>query len=178
MAGACAQCAMADLQMVGQFSTLSDLGRMLREKLISADAFKEFVSYSRCASYPSVEQFEAEREDVEAAWPAFAGDMALSRLPAFFWKARGADAGAAGWADEYEKRLQHCLSRMNHHVHPKCERTGERRPLRSCMPKGKSGCKADFPLENQMCRQPVLVCRCVAVSRCMPMTGPRSALGA
>ncbi|CAK0869630.1 unnamed protein product [Prorocentrum cordatum] len=168
---------MADLQMVGQFSTLSDLGRMLREKLISADAFKEFVSYSRCASYPSVEQFEAEREDVEAAWPAFAGDMALSRLPAFFWKARGADAGAAEWADEYEKRLQHCLSRMNHHVHPKCERTGERRPLRSCMPKGKSGCKADFPLENQMCRQPVLVCRCVAVSRCMPMTGPRSALG-
>ena len=79
----------------------------------------------------------------------------------------------------YETRLQHALSRMNHHIHPVVNaETGERRPLPSCQPKGKpKQCKADFPLDNMLTDVPLFVCHCVATQKTLPTHGPRSLLG-
>ena len=71
------------LQMLMQFSTLHDLARVLREGMLSADAIKQFVSHVRCASYPDLEAFREGRTEVEKAWPAYADDVTLSRLPQF-----------------------------------------------------------------------------------------------
>ena len=49
------------LQSVHQFSTLSELAEKLREGMTSSEAFKQYVSYVRCAQYPDVEQFEKNR---------------------------------------------------------------------------------------------------------------------
>ena len=46
---------------------------------------KEYVSYTRCASYPNVDQFQSERDKVEKQWPAYAQDLSLSRCPVFFF---------------------------------------------------------------------------------------------
>ena len=74
------------IQMVAQFCTLLELGKKLKEGLLSAKAMKEYVSYSRCASYPDAATFQAERNDIEKQWPAYANDFSLSRLPSFFGK--------------------------------------------------------------------------------------------
>ena len=103
-------------QMVAQFCTLLELGQRLQEGMISATAMKEYISYTRCASYPNVSKFLAERNEIEKQWPAYSDDLTLSRLPAFFWNRP--DAEAWEWKAQYEGRLQHCLSRMNHHIHP------------------------------------------------------------
>ena len=70
--------------MVAQFCTLLELGKRLQKGMISATAMKEYISYTRCASYPDVSRFLAERNDIEKQWPAYADDLTLSRLPAFF----------------------------------------------------------------------------------------------
>ena len=44
-------------------------------------------------------------------------------------------------------------------------------------PRGKKTSKYDIPLDNLLCLEPVLVRACVAESRCLPTTGPRSVLG-
>ena len=71
------------LQMRTQFSTLHELAHALREHMLSADATKRFVSYVRCASYPDLDAYQRERSRVEKAWPAYAKDPTLSRLPSF-----------------------------------------------------------------------------------------------
>ena len=82
------------------------------------------------------------------------------------------------WSRQYNKRLQHSLSRLNHHIHPLVDAsTGLRRPLQSCLAKGKQVCKAEFPLDNQMIDKALLVCRCIAENSGLPSTGPRSMLG-
>ena len=43
------------LQLAMQFSSLHQLAELLREKLLSAEAWKEYVSYVRCAAYPDAE---------------------------------------------------------------------------------------------------------------------------
>ena len=72
------------VQMVTQFDTLAQLASKIRQGLVSAAAMKEYVSYTRCASYPNVNQFQSERDKVEKQWPAHAQDLSLSRCPAFF----------------------------------------------------------------------------------------------
>ena len=142
-----------------QFSTLHELAHALREHMLSADAMKRFVSYVRCASYPDLAAYQRERSRVEKAWPAYAKDPTLSRLPSFFWSARAAPGEE--WLRQYGSRLQHALSHMNHHIHPLLDpegdpETGERRSLQSCRPKAKKGktgdatqaCKSGFPLVN------------------------------
>ena len=88
------------------------------------------------------------REQREKAWPAYADDLSLSRLPELFWTS--SEASGEEWLRQYHKWLQHALSRMNHHIHPLVDTaTGERRPRSSCTPKGKPGtCKGGFPLED------------------------------
>ena len=163
-------------QTASQFRTLLELGKQLQQGMISGTAMKEYISYTRCASYPDISQFIAERNDIEEQWPAYSDDLTLSRLPAFFWTERCATSWI--WKARYEERLQHCLSRMNHHIHPLVDGGGgERRPLPSCLSKGKKTCKSDYPLDNLLCEAPLLVCRCIAAERCLPTTGPRSVLG-
>ena len=43
------------LQLAMQYSSLHELAHLLREKLITADAVKTYVSYVRCAAYPDVD---------------------------------------------------------------------------------------------------------------------------
>ena len=53
------------IQMASQLSTLYELGQKLKEGLITAQAMKAYIDYPRCAAYPSKEQFDEERADVE-----------------------------------------------------------------------------------------------------------------
>ena len=55
--------------------------------MITADALKQYVSHVRCASYPDLAAHDRSRAEVEKAWPAYADDRSLSRLPQFFWTA-------------------------------------------------------------------------------------------
>ena len=108
--------------------------------------------------------FKEERATIERAWPAFAKDMSLCRPPAWAYGfsppcTTSPDAMLAEgmyWDKQYKKRLQHVLSRMNHHIHPLCNpeddmETGQRRPLSSCTTKAKPKlCRGNFPLDNEM----------------------------
>ena len=130
------------IQMAMQFSSLQQLAEVLREGMVTADALKQFVSHVRCAAYPDVAAHERSRAQVEKAWPAYADDLSLSRLPQSFWNA--SRASPQEWLQEYHTRLQHALSRMNHHIHPLINpeddpATGERRPLQPCRPKSQKG---------------------------------------
>ena len=68
-------------QMANQFCTLQEIGDMLRKSLITVDMLKEFTNNVRRASYPDVAQFQRERSDIEAAWPAYKEEIALSKPP-------------------------------------------------------------------------------------------------
>ena len=74
------------MQMASQFCTLHAIAEMLRKRALSVEALKTYVSHVRCAAYPDPAKFEAERSAVEEAWPAYAEDPSLSRLPIFFGK--------------------------------------------------------------------------------------------
>ena len=55
------------MQMAFQFATPHDIASLLREKMLSVDALKHFVTYFRCASYPDVAAQRDERGSVENA---------------------------------------------------------------------------------------------------------------
>ena len=63
------------VHMFTQFDTLAQLASKIRQGLASAEAMKEYVSYTRCASYPNVDLFESERDKIEKQWPAYADKM-------------------------------------------------------------------------------------------------------
>ena len=132
-----------------------------------------------------------ERVDIEKTWFAYRADLTLSRPPAFVFApscsvfAFATCVGSDDWCQEgeewrrqYQQRLQHVQSRMNYHIHPKDSVTGQRYPLASCMSKSKPNtCKGDFPLDSQVCEEPLVVCACIAESRGLCSSGPRSLLG-
>ena len=143
------------LQVAFQFKTLEEIAMLLRAKLITGQAWKEFVSHVRCAEYPDPAKFEAERATIEKAWPAFASDPSLCRLDRDLWAQRPAYTipnpwmtircdrerwvlEGKEWIQRFNRRLQHTLSCMNHHIHPLNAETGERYVLSSCKPKEKN----------------------------------------
>ena len=163
----------------------------IRNHMLSVESFKDYINFTRVAAYPDVAKFEASREHIEQCWPAYAKDFSLSR-PSFFLAPRSVlclpDAVQCSrdmtleeqeWTRKYQARLQHVMAHMNHHIHPLVNpSTGERRPLRSCIPKGKkTGCRSNFPLDAEMCEQPMLVCPCIAAKQHLPTSGPRSYIG-
>ena len=82
----------------------------------------------------SPDKFEAERDSIEREWPAYAADQTLCRLPRDLQQTH--TATGQEWIAAYQSRTQHCLSRMNHHIHPLVNAaTGQRRSLTSCRPK-------------------------------------------
>ncbi|MDA8609320.1 hypothetical protein N9L19_00235 [bacterium] len=118
------------IQMAMQFGSLNELAQLLRDKMLTADALKQYVGHVRRASYPDVQAHRQSRSQVEKAWPAYAEGLGLSRLPNLFWDASA--ASGEKWLRQVQKRLQHSLSRMNHHIHPLVSpaddpSTGERR---------------------------------------------------
>ena len=175
------------LQMAMQFMPLHDLADKLRDGLLSTQSIKQFVSYVRCASYPDVDAFKEGRGAAEKAWPSYAKDTTLPRLPRFFWTTPAASGET--WLDQYNARLQHSLVHKNHHIHPLVNptddpSTGDRRSLPSCRPKVRKGkksddqvCKAGFPLDNLLTQAPLVVCECIAQHRNLPTRGHRSMLG-
>ena len=60
------------IQMAMQFMSLYQLAQHLREKMLTADALKQYVSDVRCGSYPDVKGHSKFRPQVDKAWPAFA----------------------------------------------------------------------------------------------------------
>ena len=159
-------------QMAHQYLTLPQIADRIRQDLLSAESFKQFISTARCAEYPDTGLFKEERATIEQAWPAFAKDISLSRPPAWACSLPPPStlsqddmlAEGAEWNRQYKKRLQHALSRMNHHIHPLCNpedymETGERRPLSSCTSKSKPKlCRSNFPLDNEMTSVPASFC--------------------
>ena len=92
----------------------------------------------RCAAYLDVARFEKERVDIDQAWPAYAADPTLSRLPHFFW--HDVLATGAGLTSQHAERLQLALSCMSHHIHPRVDPSSyERRSIESCRPKSAKG---------------------------------------
>ena len=83
------------------------------------------------------------------------------------------------WLGLRNQRLQHVLSHMNHHIHPlKDDGSGERRIMLGCRSKANCNvCKGGFPLDAEVTPVPLLVCRCVAQERGLPIEGRRSVLG-
>ena len=121
---------------------MRELAEFLREKMVSAEALKQYVSHVRCAAYPDVDARRQSWAQLEKAWRAYADDLSLSRLPQFFWNSW--EASGEEWLRQYHNRLQHALSHMNYHIHPLINpeddpATGERRSLQSCRPKSKKG---------------------------------------
>lgn len=186
------------LQMAFQFKTLEDIAAMLKQELLTGAAWKKFVSHVRCGAYPDPEKFEAERTEIEKAWPAYNKDQSLCRLDEDLWEATSTErvqhpwADSAGssrdawlkdgeaWVTRYSRRSQHCLSRMNHHIHPLNAETGERYVLNSCKPKDRKKsdiCKHDYPLTHEMTDAPLLVCDCIAKERGLTARGVRGKLG-
>ena len=133
------------LQMAYQFHNLSEIATMFRHRLLSLDALKQFHSHLRCAKCPDLQKFKNEHAQIEKAWPAYATDFSLCRPPAYMWETLNgrpsphlhetSDVGAwtqegVQWLAKRDARLQHVLSRMNHHIHPLVdEATGQRRPF-------------------------------------------------
>ena len=71
-------------QMLCQFATLKDIAERLRAELVSADAFKAYVTHVRCAAFPDVDVFRDEQANIEKSWLACATDYSLCRLPHSF----------------------------------------------------------------------------------------------
>lgn len=193
-------------QMTHQFMTLAEIAELFKQQALSVTDMKRFVDHVRCASYPDVVSFEQERSNIEQSWPAYAMDQYLSRPPAYMWKQTAASTTSPWalscdfmseraahcvddvqawrsegqeWLRQRAQRVQHVLSRMNHHIHPVVdEHTGERRPLASCTPKDRpKECKSGFPLDNEMTEVPLLICPCIARERGLSSTGARSRIG-
>lgn len=72
------------LQNACRLHYLNQLGTMVRGVMISANAFKEFISYVRSAKYPGAERFESVRNAIAKAWPAYHTDTSLPRLQTLF----------------------------------------------------------------------------------------------
>jgi hypothetical protein len=185
----------AFLEMANQYSTLQEVADMFEKQLLNIEGVKAFHNYVCCATLPDVERMESERDQIEEQWPAYAKDKSLSLLPAEFWD-MGSDMPAthpwqdasiceawekdgAQWRKHYEDRVQHTFSRMNHHIHPLNPTTGERRVLNACKPKSSKEniCRGGFPQDNEMTEDPLLVCRCIAKDKELPLRGTRSYLG-
>ena len=179
-------------QTTHQFRTLHEISGMLRDSLITVDMLKAYINNARRASYPDVEKFRKERDSIEAEWPAYRKEKALSKPPcncvpsskcslenphplnSEAWLAEGRE-----WKKSFDARLQYVMSHMNHHIHPVVNlHTGERRPLKSCCKKGAPKlCKGGFPLESEITDDPILVCACVAEVKNLCQSGPRSLIG-
>ena len=69
--------------MLYQHKNLSDIAAMIKEHLVSAEAFKIYVDQVRCASYPDVDKFNEERATIEKSWPAYADDQMMCQVPHF-----------------------------------------------------------------------------------------------
>ena len=87
------------IQTGTQFCSLQQIAEFPRDKMLTAEAQKLFVSYVRCAAYPDVSAHEEFRGEVEKAWPAYADDLSISRLPQFFWNS--AESSPEEWLQEY-----------------------------------------------------------------------------
>ena len=74
------------LQMVHQFANLAEIGKMLKDRLLSVDELKAFVDHARCATYPDVQKFEQERNDLENNWPVYAKEDDICRAPHYIWE--------------------------------------------------------------------------------------------
>ena len=119
---------------------------MFRTQMLKADVWKQYVEAVRPAKYPDLDGFCSQRGNIEAAWPAFVKVASLCRPPKVMgetdtaarnvttvpdsflsegWKLRG-----QVFVEHYQKRLQHVMAHMNHHIHPYNRQTGEREPQR------------------------------------------------
>jgi len=186
------------LQNAFQFKTLEEIAQSLRSRLLTGQAWKDFVSHVRCGAYPNLKKFDAERDEIEKAWPAFANDFSLSRLDADLWATSPGNKvifhpwgkiqcpkeewlrEGGEWLHRYHRRLQHTMSRMNHHIHPLNKETGLRYVLNSCKPKDKLKsdiCKHGYPLSEYLTEKPLLVCDCIAKARGLTARGARGMLG-
>ena len=105
-------------QMAHQFCNLEEIAEKLRNASLTVDAMKSYVTNVRRASYPDPEQFQAERERIESAWPAYTTEVSLSKPPRCALTSYGLCPATSPqllseawlkegemWKNEYDKRL-------------------------------------------------------------------------
>ena len=181
------------VQMAHQFKNLHEIAEMIRDGLLGMEDFKDYQNHARCAEYSDVQAFNAERDEIEKAWPEYRDSAALCKPPALLWSDTAAPhcnhllvgkpvhtwiSEGIRWAQRNSTRLQFVMSHMNHHIHPVSSQSGERQPLKSCRPQNRPNeCKAGFPLENEMTETALLICPCIAATRGLPTRGARSRIG-
>lgn len=133
-----------------QHTTLERIGDMIRDKLLSVAAVERYEEWVSMHEHLDQASHEKHVDDLERQWRVnyrdssndglgFFPSFILNDAAATLWD--GADiasscAEAAAYMKQYRKSCQYVLSHINHHIHPKDSKTGERVPLNACISKG------------------------------------------
>ena len=177
------------VQRAHQHKTLQEIASMIKEGLLDPDMLKAFHCWISNETYPDVLRQEAAGDQVEQEWPKYEADAELGRIPAFLWGdpgshvlSDGVDKGAlledgAHWQESYDRAAQHRLERVQHHIHKRGP-DGTRRPLPACIAPSKPDCcKHEFPMDNRLTQEPLVICPGIAKERGLRISGQRSMLG-
>ena len=162
---------------------------MIKGGLLDPEMLKAFHGWICNETYPDVSRQEATADQVEQEWPKYEADAELGRIPAFLWRDRGShilsdgvEEGAlledgARWRECYDQAAQHRLERVQHHIHKRMP-DGTRRPLPACIAQSSPGaCKHEFPKDNRLTQEPLMICPGIAKERGLRISGQRSMLG-
>ena len=74
---------LAFLGRIHQHQTLHEIAEKLRAGLLSVEALKAYHCWVSRETYPDPVQQAAEKDELEAQWPAYRGDRRLGRIPHF-----------------------------------------------------------------------------------------------
>ena len=88
--------AMTFLQCLHQFGSMQDIATAIEKQLATTTELKAFLAEIQVTSYYNLDQFNAERDELERVFPAYReptstngnakwGDISLGRLPAFIY---------------------------------------------------------------------------------------------
>jgi len=179
------------IQRAHQHKTLLEIAGMIKRGLLSPGALKEYHSWISNEMYPDLAKQEAAAAQVEREWPTYKEDAELGRIPGFLWpSAAAAHVGSDGvdastlaqegrkWLEKYNEAAQYRMERVQHHIH-KLAADGSRKPLPACIaPSRPDTCKHEFPKDQRLTSEPLLVCPGIAKERGVRTSGQRNALGA
>ena len=144
---------MAYIVSAFQHHSLEEIGELIQAKLLSVDAIAKYLEWVSMHENLDQELHDKTVDDLEEQWKtnySHPSNDALAFLPEFItadtvptlWDEDNSSIDAAAVdAQAYMKAMradgQFVLSRTNHHIHFKDEKTGERVPLNACIAKSR-----------------------------------------
>ena len=196
--------AMTFLQCLHQFGSMQDIATAIEKQLATTTELKAFLAEIQVTSYHNLDQFKAERDELERVFPAYRepacsnghpkwGDISLGRLPTFIYDdaqraaatvrlpaMSAARADATSYADKFCQAFQYYQSRCQHHIHKKVN--GKRPIPTACKSTQTSNqCKHDAPwtklLSPKWMKTSLLICKGLAKEFELRCSGNRNWLG-